>query len=300
MSLIDKSIQNVGDGSTAVQIAGDATIGNTTGEVIMICELVVSKQMNALRDEAMGVAMSRARQFGEEVAERISSNIDKRIIDKLRDPDVQFAINQAVTQVARKGIGTKSDVLKELIVSKLENEDEHKDLIIDHAIEITQRLTTSEIKLLAFIFYFRYIEKFYEDENLKDIVRSGQDSLKYPKFTVGHCKLIFTELFSNYEHDFKRILGAKDSLKEVDPSMMQIKGCFISGKYFKESFYDLLKTLTIVQNEADSSFEKDFPLVSEILKKFGIDSHDDFNHLAPSPVGKSIAENYLRCHGFLI
>ncbi|RAH34022.1 LPO_1073/Vpar_1526 family protein [Pantoea agglomerans] len=300
MSLIDKSGQHVGDGSTAIQISGDAIIGNTTSEVILLCELVVSKQMSALRDEAMGVAMSRARQFGEEVAESIASNIDERIIDKLRDPDVQFSINQAVTQVARKGIGTKSDLLKELIVSKLKNEEEDQDLIIDHAIDITQRLTTSEIKFLALIIYFRLVDKFYSDENLKEIIISGQDSLKYPKLTVEHCKKIFTEIYTNYDHDFARILGELNSLKEIDPNMMQIKGCFISGKHFKQPFYDFLKSFTLVNNDAQSSFDKDFPLISEILLKFGFDSHETFGRLAPSPVGISIAENYLRCHGFLV
>ena len=40
MSFFDnKSGQHVGDGATAIQIAGNAHIGNTTTEVVTICEL---------------------------------------------------------------------------------------------------------------------------------------------------------------------------------------------------------------------------------------------------------------------
>ncbi|EKN6174888.1 hypothetical protein DVQ67_21385, partial [Yersinia enterocolitica] len=72
MSLIDKSGQQVGSNSQALQVGGDLNIGNTTTEVISICELVVSKQMTAFKKEAFELAESRAREFGQQIANSLS------------------------------------------------------------------------------------------------------------------------------------------------------------------------------------------------------------------------------------
>ncbi|WP_210486933.1 LPO_1073/Vpar_1526 family protein [Pantoea ananatis] len=293
MSIFDGKKQHVGDGSNAIQVAGDATIGNSTTEVIAICELVISNKMVALRDEAFEIAIARARQFGQEIAEKISTNVDEHIMDKLRDPDVQFAINQAVTQVVRKGSGTKSEVLKELIVSKINNEEEQEDLIIDHAIEVTQRLTTNEIKFLSLIIYFREVHKVLGGENLRDIIFSGTDSLKSPGLTVEQCQNIYSSIYTNYTIDFSSFLGEIESLKSVDVFMLNIKGCLISGQSFRDDFTILIKKLTTSSPKDEGNFNNQYPLISDILARFGIDSAENFNQIVPSPIGRVIAKNYL-------
>lgn len=112
----------MGDNSNAVQVAGDFNVGNTTTEVIAICNLVVSTQMAALRQEAQEEARLRATEFGSQIIEKLSSEVEDIVMEKLRDPDIQYAMNQSVIQVARKGLGAKSDLLKELIVSKIKKQ----------------------------------------------------------------------------------------------------------------------------------------------------------------------------------
>jgi|GEM_PF-1724034 len=299
MNLFEKSGQSVGDNSSAIQVTGDAHFGNTTTEVMAICQLVVKSEMASLREDAYALVNSRAQEFGHQIAEKLSKDVDEKLRAKLADPDIQYTLNQAVVQVARKGIGTKSDILKELIVTKIKSEEESEDLVIDQAIDTIQRLTTSEIKLMSLIMYFRYTSRYMYGENLKDIIRSGKNSDRHPVLTVEYCKNVFSAVYNNYSPDFEKVLGELDSIKLVDTSMMQIKGCFLNGKNFKESLYDILKSISNLDDSVDADFKSSFPLISDILSKFGIDSIREFDRLVPSPVGKAIAENYLKCHGFL-
>lgn len=298
MNLFEKSGQSVGDNSSAIQVTGDAHFGNTTTEVMAICQLMVKSEMASLREDAYALVDSRAREFGHQIAEKLSKDVDEKLRAKLADPDIQYTLNQAVVQVARKGFGTKSDVLKELIVKKIKSEEESEDLIIDQAIDTIQRLTTSEIKLISLIIYFRYTSKYLDGENLKEIIRSGKNSDISPDLTVEFCKKTFSAAYTNYSPDFAKVLGEIDSIKPVDTGMMQIKGCFLSGKHFTENFYDLLKGTSKIDDSPDSDFKRTFPLISDILSKFGIDSIQEFDQLVPSPVGHAVAENYLKCHGF--
>lgn len=135
MSIFDnKSGQHVGDGSSSIQVAGDFTIGNTSTEVIAICELVVKSQMASLREDAFKVVDQRAREFGNQIAVKLSQHLDEKLATKLADPDIQYSMNQAVTQVARKGFDEKSELLKELIVTKIESDQEENSILIDQAL----------------------------------------------------------------------------------------------------------------------------------------------------------------------
>jgi hypothetical protein len=66
-------------------------------------------------------------------------------------------MNQAVIQVARKGFDEKSELLKELIVSKIQTKEEEDSIVIDHALEATSKLTTNDIKFLSNILPQKHI-----------------------------------------------------------------------------------------------------------------------------------------------
>ncbi|OOQ48932.1 hypothetical protein A0O00_11190 [Proteus mirabilis] len=84
MSIIDKSGQHVGNNSSAIQVSGNATIGNSTTEVIEICKLVVMEKFSTLRKDAMNVAMQRAQEFAVNITERLSSELDSKIEKKIK------------------------------------------------------------------------------------------------------------------------------------------------------------------------------------------------------------------------
>lgn len=299
MSLIGSSGQKVGDGSTAIQAGNDVVIGNTTSEIVTICELVVASKMSSLKEEAMMVAMERAQEFGTKVAMNIASNLDEKIENKLKDPDIQYAISQAVVQVATKGINEKNDLLQELIISKINNDDEDHDLIIDLALETTKRTTSSELKLLGLISYFRFCSKTFNNLNITQLLDSYNNGQEVVDFNKDACQQLFKVIYETPSIDFDKITGGTDTIKPIDTSMMEIKGLIHTDKHFATSYFDILEARTgIILSNNQQIFEENFPVLDTILKSFNIETLDKLNSIVLSPVGNVIGKDYLKARGF--
>ncbi|EFC1230567.1 hypothetical protein KQL91_002386 [Escherichia coli] len=299
MSLIGNSGQKVGDGSTAIQAGNDVVIGNTTSEIVTICELVVASKMSSLKEEAMMVAMERAQEFGTKVAMNIASNLDEKIENKLKDPDIQYAISQAVVQVATKGINEKNDLLQELIISKINNDDEDHDLIIDLALETTKRTTSSELKLLGLISYFRFCSKTFNNLNITQLLDSYNNGKEVIGFNKDACQQLFKVIYETPSIDFDKITGGTDTIKPIDTSMMEIKGLIQTDKHFATSYFDILEARTgIILSNNQQIFEENFPVLDTILKSFNIETLDKLNSIVLSPVGNVIGKDYLKARGF--
>lgn len=300
MSLIGNSGQQVGDGSTAIQAGGDVLVGNSTNEIVTICELVVTSKMSSLKEEAMMIAMERAHEFGTKVALNLASQLDEKIESKLKDPDIQYAINQAVVQVATKGISEKNDLLQELIISKIKNEDEDDDLLLDLALETTKRTTSSELKLLGIVFYFRSCSKYYRDVNITNLVQSEDDIIGSDGVTKDEGRRIFHIVYTSPEVDLNRITSGTDSIKQINTEVMSLKGLINSDKHFTMSYFDLLEKRTGLKlSDSQDEFEKNFPELNKIIKSFGIDTLNEFNSITLTPLGNLIARDYLRARKFL-
>lgn len=300
MSLIDKSGQRVGDGSNAIQVAGDATFGNTTSEVIAICELVVRSQMASFREDAYELVDARAKEFGNQISIKLSQEVDEKLRERLADPDVQYSINQAVTQVARKGFDAKSELLKELLVSKIENDEEEESLLIDHAIEISPRLTTSEIKFLAFIYYFRFCHKILNGINITELAESGRNHELVKEYTNTFAKGFHDFIYKQYELDFKKIIGDMNSLRKVNKSYLNLKSVISEGMSYNKKYPELITSRTGTELNVDGSdFNDHYPIIINILDAFGIKDIEEFNGFVLNPLGNLIAGNYLKAHQFL-
>lgn len=298
MSLFEKSGQSVGDNSSAIQVTGDAHFGNTTTEVMAICQLMVKSEMASLREDAYALVDSRAKEFGHQIAEKLSKDVDEKLRAKLADPDIQYTLNQAVVQVARKGFDAKSELLKELIVSKFKSIEEEENLILDHALDTTQRLTTSEIKLISLIYYFRYCHKTMHGVNITQIVDRGPEGPSVAGLPLAACFDIMSQVYKIYELDYKRILSTLDSLKPVNKQMLVIKGCINSEQSYEKNYIDLIKERTGIQITDEESFKKDFATLSTIMEAFSIKETKDLNEYVLSPLGIVIAKNYLEAHNF--
>ncbi|CAI2513046.1 Uncharacterised protein [Serratia fonticola] len=300
MSFLDNSGQKVGDNSNAIQVAGNFNAGNTTTEVIAICNLVVSTQMAALRQEAQEEARLRATEFGSQIVEKLSSEVESIVMDKLGDPDIQYAMNQSVIQVARKGLGAKSDLLKELIVSKIKNNQEETDLLIDHALEITQRLTTSELKFLSVIYYFRFCIKNSNNTTLNKIIENSDENYCENGIDKHYCRTIFNTIYNNPSIDFDRITDGTEKITPINLTMLDIKGCITSDKHYTKDYFSIFSERTgieINKNE-HAEFRKRFPVIADLLDNFGIKDLEEFNSAVLSPLGTIISENYLRAREF--
>lgn len=300
MSFLDNSGQKVGDNSNAIQVAGNFNAGNTTTEVIAICNLVVSTQMAALRQEAQEEARLRATEFGSEIVQKLSSEVEGMVMEKLRNPDIQYAINQSVIQVARKGLGAKSDLLKELIVSKIKNDQEEKDLLIDHALDVTPRLTTSEMKLISLIYNFRFCHKSIDDVNLIELLSNEDENHSINNINKEFCRDVYNKIYNTPSLDFDRITDGIEKIQPVDLVMLNVKGCISSGNHYERNYFEILQRNTGIElNNDEELLKKTFPYIVTLINKFNISTLSDFNKITISPLGLVIAENFLRARGFL-
>lgn len=298
MSLFEKTGQSVGDNSSAIQVAGNANFGNTTTEVMAICQLIIKGEMASLREDAYALAYSRAEEFGNQIAAKLSKDVDEKLRAKLADPDIQYTLNQAVVQVARRGFDAKSELLKELIVSKFKSIEEDENLLLDHALDITQRLTTSEIKLLSLVYYFRYSHKILDDVSIHEVIQSGADHPTNPELTLKSCYEFLEQCYKEFDHDYKRILTSQDTIKPVNKQMLAIKGCINSEQNYEKNYFILIKERTNIDLKDEDFFKANFATLSSILEAFSISSLQEFNGYVLSPIGSLIAENFLAAHNF--
>lgn len=297
MSLIDKSEQRVGDNSSAIQVAGNATIGNSTSEVIEICKLVVMKELSSLREEAMDIAMQRAQEFAIKIANRLSSEVDDKIRTKLKDPDIEFSIREATLIVAKKGCKTKSDLLQEIIVSKVSNENEETDLLLDHALEITKRLTTSEIKLLALIYYIRIGDILINQKSTHELIENYKNGILHPSITLNECYSINKQKLSLTFPLLKKIIVELASITPVKLNHLELKGCLDSQRRFNHSILEFISKKTGLTIDSTEQFEECFPDIKEIISAFGIESLSKFDVIVPNELGVIIAKSFMQAQG---
>ncbi|QAV24361.1 LPO_1073/Vpar_1526 family protein [Proteus hauseri] len=299
MSIIDKSGQHVGDNSSAIQVAGNATIGNSTSEVIEICKLVVMDKFSTLREDAMNVAMQRAQEFAVNITERLTSELDGRIEKKLKEPDLQFAISEATTIVAKKGDKTKSELLQEIIVSKIHNENEDIDLLLDHALEITKRLTTSEIKLLAFIYYLRRITVSMGNMPVQNIINDYKNNIIHPTVTLEECYSLSRQRLQIDYPLLKKIIVELSNITPINLSHLEIKGCLYNGKSYKQNILDIISTSSDLTIDSDELLFTTFPDFKKIINAFGINSSSQLDEIIPNELGNIIAKNFINAQGGL-
>lgn len=298
MNLFEKSGQSVGDNSSAIQVTGDAHFGNTTTEVIAICQLIIKSEMSSLRQDAYALVEERAQEFGNQVAAKLSKDVDEQLRAKLADPDIQYTLNQAVVQVARKGFDAKSELLKELIVSKFKATEEEENLLLDHALDTTQRLATSEIKLLALIYYFRYCHKTVGGVNILTVVQSNADHPSDPQLTLNFCRDVFLRVYQSFDIDYKRIVSTLESINPVNRQMLGIKGCIGLDNQYEKGYIKLFEERTGLEIPSEDFFRENFASLSSMLDRFSINKITDLDHYVLTPIGNIIAKNYLEAHGF--
>lgn len=299
MSIIDKSGQHVGDNSTAIQVTGDATFGNSTSEIIEICKLVVMEKFSALREDAMNTAMQRANEFAVNITARLNSELSDKIERKLKDPDLQFAISEATTIVARKGDKTKSELLQEIIISKINNDNEENDLLLDQSIEITKRLTTSEIKLLSIIIYFRNVNIHINEKSVYKIIDDYLNNIIHPYITLEECYGLCSTRFNLESPLIHRIIVDLTGICNVNINHLEIKGCLYNGKSFTTTAQALISKLSGLIIDSDEKFSEHFPDFKKIISAFGINSLSDLDKIVPNELGDIIAINYINAQGGL-
>lgn len=153
----DRQNQNVGSEGMAIQAGRDLIIqssGLTVADVMDLCRSLLEDNFPKLREEANKTAQDNAERFAKTLEERLTSRTEEIVIEKLGEPDVQAAINDAVKASARRGESANTETLAELITERVSmSSDEYKDLVISEAITVVPKITKRQINHLSFVHY---------------------------------------------------------------------------------------------------------------------------------------------------
>lgn len=155
----EKQEQSVESGSTAMQAARDINVyGLSVSDVRELCALFLKQNFPKLREEANRVAEENVRAFGFALEERIIAHVEKIQFEKLSDPDVQAAINDAVLASARRGAAANPSVLCSLLAERMAKEsDDYKDMVLSEAISVVAKLNAEQIALLSYVHFVRKV-----------------------------------------------------------------------------------------------------------------------------------------------
>ena len=151
--LDDHQSQKVSEGGQGFQAGRDLTInGPSVTEIRELCSLFLRDNFPKLREEAREAAEAHVKKFAGELEMTLADNMQKLVIDKFRDPDVQATINDAVQATARKGASANSDLLALLIMNRVSGDcDSFKEIVFAEAVKVAPKLTREQIAFLALV-----------------------------------------------------------------------------------------------------------------------------------------------------
>lgn len=281
----DTQSQEVSENSIAIQAGRDLNLGLSYRDVRDICIDLLEANYPVLREEAKKVSIQYVEEFGEKFFERLRREDPIIVQEKFRDPDVQAAINTSVIHVARMTEKSHQDILCELIAEKIKTPEEEKNLILNDAIEVMTKITKNQILFLVFIYCLRSIKPFNLNQKGDEI------------------NLNEKAMHDFFEIDIPKLIG--DEIYKIDKFLLSHKGLILSDSSFsyKISLADYLTSKTNIllskrtsteKLNTDCGFNKFFPNISTIIRKFGFETIEDFDSAVLTPIGKEITAAYFK------
>jgi hypothetical protein len=153
--------QKVGEGSTAIQAAGNVTITNT-GITLSEALEVAMDVWQANFYKLAGVAKETARARAEEITEEIFSKLQKEHpagLERAREPDFLYDAYTVQEQYARCGDKDLGDLLVDLLVDRSKQAQRNiMQIVLSESLRTAPKLTENQLAVLAVVFLFRYTQ----------------------------------------------------------------------------------------------------------------------------------------------
>lgn len=299
--------QSSGDNSNTINSGRDTTVtvhnpAMSTEELKYMVMGVLWESFPRLRDEALETARKEVKSFTEDLFSEMIDRKIESIEEKLKSPDIQTAINEGLHYVAKKTNKSDKETLKQLLINKLNTNDEDEDFEIDDAITTIAKLSRRHIKFLAIIHYLKGLHKIYHipTESGTISVRidpAAPDNL--PKvaddsYLISNCRLpvkvVLDDYTNHYGERFKSIFDSEDDV-EVNRSYLVSKGCLtmpiISGGDFNKFFESRTGIKT---NDQENVVIKE---LKKELKKYGVNNLDELSSINLTTTGIKIALSFL-------
>lgn len=277
----NKQVQEVGDNSCAIQVHGDYKAGLSYRDVKDICVDLIQANFPVLQEEARQISMQYVEEFGVKFFNRLVQEETEHVQERLKNPDVQAAINSSVIHVARMTDKSHQDILCELLAEKIKEQEDEKNIVFNDAIEIMTKISRNQILFLSLIYLLRSLGKqtnnpalqyHYYETQIPSFL--GNDFYKIDTFLLGYKGLIRSESMQSYATPLTELLKSRTAID-------------IPNYATKEDIKD------------DDTLSTNFPKLTKIIKDFGFNNIKEFDSCPITPIGNEIAKAYLKNIGLL-
>lgn len=183
-----------GESSDNYQAGGDITVnqGMSYIEVKDVAMSIFESNFYKLSEKAATIATQRAEEVVDAFLVKIKGMENKfpNVIDKIENPDVQYALINAQKQYARSGDQNALKILTDLLANRLISEEESlKSIVLNEAIEVISKLTTNQISILTTLFLVKHSQ-------MKDAYKL----IETLKLVIPHQLIEVEESLFFYEH----------------------------------------------------------------------------------------------------
>lgn len=147
------SNQNVGADATAMQAGRDIHYhsGLTLADAQTLFNYLLESNFPKLQAAADATARSRINDFANTFSNDVKDGAARILVEKLTDPDVQAAMNEAVQACARRGEASSPEILSKLLVHRLEDNTPFVDMVISEAVSVAPKLSKEQISFLVYV-----------------------------------------------------------------------------------------------------------------------------------------------------
>lgn len=280
----NKQVQEVGNNSSAIQVHGDYKAGLSYKDVKDICVDLIQANFPILQEQAKIQSMQYVEEFASKFFNKIKGQDYDNTQTRLKNPDVQAAINSSIIHVARMTEKSHQDILCELLAEKIKEKEDEKNILLNDAIDVMTKISKNQIKFLTFITLIRRFSK--------TIIYDDRTEL-HPDTKIH---------FDYFENEIPQIIG--NDIYKIDIFLLKHKG-LIDGSVLKytTSTPALLKLRTkidIPEYQSEQKIEENdnlnmyFPKLTKLIKSFGFDNVEEFDSCVITSIGYEIAQAHLK------
>ncbi|MBF0707713.1 hypothetical protein IQ283_14040 [Alkalihalobacillus hwajinpoensis] len=156
--------QKSGDNSTNYQ-AETMNIGVSADEARNIAIDVFKSNFLDLSQQAADLATTRAERLVNDYLEKLSKQYPDGI-EKMKNPDMQYALFEAQKEYARTGNDNLEEMLVNILVERTkENDMTLKKIVLDESLKILPKLTQLQIDILSLSFFCKKVGFNYQHKN---------------------------------------------------------------------------------------------------------------------------------------
>jgi len=270
----NKQTQKSGAHSTNVQVDTVNNYGISYVDVREIALQTFKDNFYELSESAKKIALERAEEL-------ISSFLDKlekespSLINKIQEPDIQYAVINAQKQYARSGGPDTLELLSDLLKYRFQAEEGSlKGIVLNESIEVMPKLTTNQIKLITALFLVK---------NCK---------LTKARYLIENLSKVMTDKLSVFQNDpvfFEHLIFVGVAAKDVSVRSSQNLEYFIR-EYYSDELENKIEGSSL--SELDPPIRKQFitdSLSESVFEKW---NNSYVNGYSLTSVGKAIAVAY--------